>query len=125
MSQTWNGWPQDCPPSTAEDANGTYFHLLKNSQPAGDDLKSYFEQNKGKSCASRALSVFVSEEQMLHFWRLNQRLGNFVARLELAPGHGKIKVPVRHDGHTEWWPAPDLNRQTVIEEIKPCPPTST
>jgi hypothetical protein len=119
MSETWEGWPQDCPPSTAEDANGIYFHLLKNKPPAGTDLRTYFEQNKGKSCASRALSVFVTEEQMLHFWRLNQSLGNFVARLELAPCHGKIKVPVRADGHTEWWPSPGLIRASVIKEIKP------
>jgi hypothetical protein len=116
---TWSGWPQDCPPPAAVDANGTYFHLLKNNPPAGNDMKTYFEQGKGTSCVARALSVFVAEEKIRHFQGLFPRIGSYVAKLQLAPEHGKIKVPVREDGHTEWWPSPGLDRTSVITEIKP------
>jgi hypothetical protein len=41
-----NHWPEGCPPSTAANCDGEYFHLLRETPPGKEDLRSFAEKGR-------------------------------------------------------------------------------
>lgn len=120
---------EDCPPASADRADGVVFRCCKNSPPKPEDMRTHEETGRlpdADSCIRRSLSVFRSQDDARHQIRLFERWSKkFLAQTTLQAEHGHTMPTPTKDRptHTSWWPAPDLDAAgraalfTVIEEV--------
>lgn len=120
------GWPNNCPPSDAVDANGDYFRLVFSDPPSKRDFQSYAElglRHHEDECLRCGLSVFRAASDAARLYRYMRKrhpkgvnLGHLVARLELSSVDGKTGQ-TRRQAHFTWWPYAETNRATTFRSI--------
>lgn len=100
-------WPdQPCPPSTAIDADGIVFRIVKTDPPSSHDFLSHTELGRRvkASCVACGISVFRKIEDAEHCAEMYPKLGNLIAKGELSPATGKTTVPAaKGASHITWW----------------------
>lgn len=116
-----DGWPNDCPPQDAVDANCVVFRIVDRSPPIARDFVSHFESGKlpkAPECMRRGLSVFEELGDAMHQKRLLPKLGRFIAQGTLREKHGKTKLtPGKQPTHTTWWPYRDVDRPSLFSIV--------
>lgn len=101
-------WTPPCPPADAHDAGATVYRATKSQPFTLDDMKTHAEKGTAKTsrdkCGRCGLSVVLTEEDAeLHYVNF-PRHGRFVARADLKPEHGKMKiVGGMEESHTNIW----------------------
>jgi hypothetical protein len=115
-------WPDDCPPSDAEDAKGDVFRIVNHNPPADPDLASHFETGKlrnAPACLRCGLSVFREMRDAMHQRSLLPKLGRLIARATLTPQHGRTKLTQgRQPTHTTWWADEGIDRASLFTVIR-------
>jgi hypothetical protein len=119
-----NGWPADCPPKDAVDADGLVHRIVKSNPPDEEDLKSHAELGtalNAPECGRRGVSVYSTRKHACHRLKLSPRLGTMVAEATLCASHGKMMVTSPKSGHIEWWPYEGVARHLLFQGASPCP----
>jgi hypothetical protein len=106
-------FPEGCPPSDAELADGEVFRLVVHNPVNETDFLSYAELGRcpdRDQCLRCGLSVFRTKEdsrrQSAHLRDMFPRknFGNFIAKATLEHKHGKTKLTSgTQPTHTTWW----------------------
>lgn len=127
MNSYPKNYPESCPPSDAQDANGDYYRLVHENPPSENDLLSNAElglKPKADECLRLGLSVYGTEQgasaTYLHFKNLygeGVRLGALVAKGSLSPKDGKTKQTFKPP-HETWWPYEDVDRGSLFTVVK-------
>lgn len=111
-------WPENCPPDDAREAGGVVFRLVKHDPPIAEDLATHGETNrlpKAPACLRCGLSVFREVGDAVHQRLLLPKLGDFIARADLKPEHGKTKLTEgRQPTHTTWWVYEGVDRASLF-----------
>ncbi len=106
-------YPDDCPPSDANDLDGVVYRLVKSNPPTEADARSHLELGaspKAPPCQRSGLSCALDREYLEDVRRaVPYRRKNRIARGEFHSEHGKIKQTGPDRGHhTMWLRAPFL-----------------
>jgi hypothetical protein len=100
-------WPSDCPPSSAVNAHGTVFRIVKNAPPLAADFATHRETGRLKSppeCLRCGLSVFRELGDAVHQRSLFPKLGQWIAQAILNADHGKMMLTAgQQPTHTTFW----------------------
>lgn len=115
-------WPENCPPTDAEDAFSEVYRVCSANPPMPKDFKSHAELGKqmgGDECMRYGLSVFRKEADAWHLTKIFPKLGRWVFIGRLSPDKGKIKAtPARHHpSHTTWWPYASVARAELFQPV--------
>jgi hypothetical protein len=115
-------YPENCPPSDAEDAEGIIFRLMQSIPPTENDLKAHVQlhpdQDFGtKHCQACGLSVYRSFYDAV---RLQNRIPAYramrIAKADLSPREGKLLHTPSRPGasHHTWWIPRDINVENLF-----------
>lgn len=125
------GYPANCPPPEAEDANGTVYRLVHQQPPDPTDFRTHAELKlapRADPCERCGLSVYAREtdavakylEVVGRFGKEGTKIGRLVAQLVLNPSHGRILATPNqrtHDSHHTWWPYSGSDRLSCFDQI--------
>jgi hypothetical protein len=118
-------WPAGCPPISAANCDGSYFHLLGENPPGTGDLRSFAEKGRKLKnvppcpCMPYGLSVFTDRDDAFFMHRAMPRLGKFIALLQFKSSDGKVMLtPGQRPSHNTWWPSSDCVRSECIVRIE-------
>ncbi len=116
-----DSWPNDCPPSTAIDAAGEVFRVVKHNPPQADDFLSHQETGRlplAPACLRCGLSVFRQSDDADHLRRLFPKIGRWIAVGRLQPADGKTQLTSgNRPTHTTWWAYEGVDRATAFTVI--------
>ena len=111
------GWPPNCPPNDATDADIEVYRTVSADPPTAADFLSYHEEGKlirdlRKVCQAHGVSVHGSEEGAIHHRKVFGWASQFFAKGRLTPAHGKTKpTPSKSSpSHITWWPYDGVDR---------------
>ncbi len=110
------GWPPNCPPNDATDADVVVYRAVEANPPTASDFLSYQEKGKQisprKVCQAHGLSVHGSKEDAIHYRELFSWAPRLIAKGKLMPVHGKTKPTPSGNfpSHVTWWPYDGVNR---------------
>ena len=112
------GWPDQCPPNDAVDADGIVFRIVKTDPITAADMASHHETGKllkAPPCLRCGLSVFRELQDAFHQRQLFPKLGKLIAKAALQAAHGKTKLTEgRQPTHTTWWPYEGVDRASLF-----------
>jgi hypothetical protein len=118
------GWPANCPPQDAVDANITVYRTVKTTPPTEVDFLSYHELGKkvpeGKKCQACGISVWPTKEAAAHQRQVFEWQNPHIAEAKLAPEHGKVKdTPSRRfPEHVTWWCYAAVTRSQLFTVVQ-------
>ena len=118
-----DGFPTDCPPRQAGDANGTACRSVRAPPLRDDDFRSYAELGllpSADACRRHGLSVFRSFQEARHQQNLRPWLGGFISAGTLDSSAGKTMLTNPKTGHITWWPYAGIDRKVYFAEPEPC-----
>jgi hypothetical protein len=117
------GWPANCPPQDAVDANMTVYRTVKTNPPTAADFFSYHELGKNvaedKECQACGLSAWPTKEAAAHQREVFAWQNPYIAEARLVPDHGKIKATPsrRFPEHLTWWSYATVDRSQVFNVV--------
>lgn len=100
------GWPAECPPVDAADAEGDIYRVVKSTPPTDGDFLSQAQLNQAvgaDECRRCGLSVLRTLRDAEHCRDLNPHLGGFIALAAARPEHGKLKQTGGKKFHHTFW----------------------
>lgn len=117
-------FPDECPPSSAEDARGEVYIFVRNEPPVAADFLSYFTKGRPyqpeKKCEACGLSVLRTEQDVREARRLCSWFRKRkVAKARLSPDWGKMarteskNVP----NHHTWWVSEGKQPNTLFDVV--------
>jgi hypothetical protein len=110
------GWPPNCPPDDAVDADIEVYRTVSADPPAATDFLSYHEEgklvkNRQKICQAHGVSVYGSVEDAIHHRKVFGWASQRIAKGKLTPDQGRTKpTPGSLPSHITWWPYDGVNR---------------
>ncbi len=113
------GWPADCPPSSASDATGDFYRVVKQAPCVARDFQSQAELGRkpeAPGCLRAGLSLLADYDSARHYRDKYPSMGTMIARGQLEANHGKITSPPRH-GHTTWWWYEGVQRHALFVRV--------
>ena len=129
---SWNWpteFPEDCPPTQALAANGSYYRIVKSDPPGRDDFVPLYLQNKRRAeiiiekrrytlCETLGLSVYATRNDAVQFAGLFPQIGNMIAKVNPTSSCGKV-LPTGSGftSHHTWWIVEGFDPTTVISEV--------
>lgn len=120
MTAVFKDYPDSCPPTAAQPADGLFFRVVSNP-PQATDWQSKFELGEDypteRDCDARGLSVYNIEKAAE---KLKNRVVVYraaqVVKIKLVPENGmSLKTGGKH--HFTWWPFDSFCRTDCILEI--------
>jgi hypothetical protein len=115
-------WPENCPPTDAEEAAGMVYRLAHGNPMLASDVQTHHETGKlpnAPACPRCGLSVFRTKEDAEHQYRAYPKLGDFVACGELRSEHGVTKLTQgKQPTHTTWWSFEGVARAEVFISVE-------
>lgn len=99
-------YPKDCPPSEAEEANGTYYRMVHGDPIVDDDFRPVRIENphrdvRGKECEACAVSLYGQRDDAIKIRKYPAHRHKLVAIGEIT-GQG-LMVRSRTSSHVDWW----------------------
>lgn len=110
-------YPDSCPPSEANEVEGSFYRICNSAVPEKDDFKTHVDLGLNfppqKLCEAKALSFFASEQAIE---RLKKRFPKFKDKvavlINILPSHG---VGLLEGEHLNLWEFQDVNFLDVQE----------
>ena len=104
-------YPDACPPSEANEVEGSFYRICNSAVPEEDDFKTHVDLGlkfpPQKLCEAKALSFFVSEQAIEKLKKRFPKFKNKVAVLiNILPSHGVGLLEVEH---LNLWEFQDVN----------------
>ena len=104
-------YPYSCPPSEANEVEGSFYRICNSAVPEKDDFKTHVDLGLNfppqKLCEAKALSFFASEQAIE---RLKKRFPKFKDKvavlINILPSHG---VGLLEGEHLNLWEFQDVN----------------
>lgn len=105
-------WPQPCPPTHANDANGDYFHLVSSDPlkvvPPDADCRSKCEKfglgsDGCVKCIGCGLSVFPTEIAVRQQYAFNVALYHRIAKKHMGHIGKATLIPLHGKGRSDGW----------------------
>ncbi|EHI75837.1 MULTISPECIES: hypothetical protein [Streptococcus] len=104
-------YPDSCPPSEANEVEGSFYRICNSAVPEKDDFKTHVDLGLNfppqKLCEAKALSFFASEQAIE---RLKKRFPKFKDKvavlINILPSHG---VGLLEGEHLNLWEFQDVN----------------
>lgn len=104
-------YPDSCPPSEANEVEGSFYRICNSAVPEKDDFKTHVDLGLNfppqKLCEAKALSFFSSEQAIE---RLKKRFPKFKDKvavlINILPSHG---VGLLEGEHLNLWEFQDVN----------------
>ena len=104
-------YPDSCPPSEANEVEGSFYRICNSAVPEKDDFKTHVDLGLNfppqKLCEAKALSFFASEQAVE---RLKKRFPKFKDKvavlINILPSHG---VGLLEGEHLNLWEFQDVN----------------
>ena len=104
-------YPDACPPSEANEMEGSFYRMCNSAVPEKDDFKTHVDLGLNfpppKLCEAKALSFFASEQAIE---RLKKRFPKFKDKvavlINISPSHG---VGLLEGEHLNLWEFQDVN----------------
>lgn len=116
-------YPDGCPPPDAPPASGQYYRLV-NVPPSEADLKSQFEEGKGKSCEERGVSLYDTIKgikRLIESYPVHSH--KKIALISLDPSWGVMHIGKNRGGyrHVNFWlyrnaPRPEIASRLELVE---------
>lgn len=107
MPQFPEGWPKNCPPWNAEDAQGFVYRIVRHDPCEACDFLTYAQLDLAKKappCRRHGLSVYRNFDDARRWRALKPEIGSKVAMGYLEARHGRmLRTPRDGDSHTTWW----------------------
>ena len=102
-------YPDACPPSEANEMEGSFYRMCNSAVPEKDDFKTHVDLGLNfpppKLCEAKALSFFTSEQAIE---KLKKRFPKFkvAVLINISPSHG---VGLLEGEHLNLWEFQDVN----------------
>lgn len=120
-----DGWPENCPPLDAVDADAMVFRTVASDPPSEKDFLSFVEEGKKitqpqKICVAHGISVMRTLEDARHHREFLRWKKGHIAQGKLIPAHGKLKSTHsgRFPSHLTWWCYRDVVRHEAFEVVE-------
>ena len=129
---SWNWpteFPEDCPPTQALAANGSYYRIVKSDTRGRDDFVPLYVQSKRRAelevrkgrrtlCETFGLSVFSDRNDAVQCASQYPNIGNMIANVNPTSSCGKIlHTGGRFASHYTWWIVEGFDPTTVVSEV--------
>ena len=104
-------YPDSCPPSEANEVEGSFYRICNSAVPEKDDFKTHVDLGLNfppqKLCEAKALSFFASEQAIEELKKRYPKFKDKVAVLiNILPSHG---VGLLEGEHLNLWEFQDVN----------------
>lgn len=108
MEEFYEALPDNCPPSAAEPANGTFFRLIANDEPTNQDFLSHRALNpsadyKVCECVARSISVFSDLKDADNLRKTPLHRGKKIVSIQLNSNAGVVQRRGKLQSHHSWW----------------------
>lgn len=110
-------FPEECPPTNAKAANGTYYRIAKFDPPNAQDFVSTYSRNRAYAasvvrkgrvtvCETMGLSVYTDIEDAIQCAGQIPQIGDMIVEIRGLPECGVVlPTPRGSDSHHTWWVA--------------------
>lgn len=130
---SWNWpteFPEDCPPTQAHAANGSYYRIVKSDPPVRDDFVPVYIRNRRLAervvsrgrrtlCETFGLSVYSDWNDAVQCASQYPKIGNMIANVNPTSSCGKVlHTGGEFDSHHTWWIVEGFDPTTLVSEVQ-------